>query len=194
MKKTVASIILILLCLTLPVSISSVFAQSLWSDSNSLYGDRKAREVGDIVTILISETSSASRVGSANNSKTSSTKMDAGVGIFSPITAASAGSSDSFKAAGTLTNNNNVTAKITAQVIEVKPNGNLVISGTQSIKQNNEEQKITVTGTVRTDDITPNNTVLSTYVANAEIRVDGKGPIAGKQRQGILTQLLNFLF
>ena len=68
------------------------------------------------------------------------------------------------------------------------------MSGTQSIKQNNEEQKITVTGEVRAEDITPDNTILSSLVANAQIRIDGKGPIAGKQRQGIITQVFNFLF
>lgn len=177
----------------LPVT-NFVQAASLWSDSSSLYGDHKAHAIGDIVTILINESSSASRVGKANNSKSTSTDMSAGTGIFSWIASANAANKDSFSAQGSIANTNNVSAKLTAQVIEVQPNGNLVISGTQSIKQNGEEQKITVIGTVRSDDIASDNTILSTYVANAKIRIDGHGPIAGKQRQGILSQIFNFLF
>ena len=80
------------------------------------------------------------------------------------------------------------------QVTEVKPNGNLVVSGTQSIKQNADLHTITITGVVRPDDIAADNTVLSSYVANAEMKFDGKGPINAKQRQGILTQIFNILF
>ncbi len=172
-------------------------AESLWSDAtaaNSLYADHKAHAVGDILTIVISESSSATRSGTAKNTKDASTSMDAGTGIFHGIASASAGSSDSFKTSGSLANTNSVTGKITVQVTEVRPNGLLAVTGTQSIKQNGEEQKITVTGLVRPEDITPNNTVMSYNVANAQMRVDGKGPISGKQRQGLITQIFNFLF
>ena len=80
------------------------------------------------------------------------------------------------------------------QVTEVKPNGNLVVSGTQSIKQNTDLHTITITGIVRPDDIAADNTVLSSYVANEAMKFDGKGPINAKQRQGILTQIFNILF
>lgn len=178
-------------------SLPPVFAASLWTDAGpgaSLYSDRRAHTIGDIITIIISEASTASRTGSANNSKTTNVAMNAGTGIFSPITSASAGNSDSFKASGAITNANTVTGRLTVTVTEIKPNGNLIISGTQSIKQNGEEQKITVSGEVRPYDISADNTVLSSFVANAQIKIDGKGPLAGKQRQGILSQIWNFLF
>jgi len=176
---------------------TAVYAESLWSDttvSTSMYADHKAHAVGDLLTILIIETSSATRAGAVSNSKTASTSMNAGAGIFSGLAAASAGTGDSFKTQGSVANTNSVRAKITVQVTEVRPNGSLVIAGTQSIKQNGEEQKITVTGIVRTEDIAPDNSVLSSNVANAQMRVDGHGPISGKQRQGIITQIFNFLF
>ena len=69
-----------------------------------------------------------------------------------------------------------------------------MISGTQTINQNGEEQKIIVTGMIREDDISSNNTVLSSNVADAQITIAGNGPIARKQKQGILTQIFNFLF
>ena len=177
---------------------SSVSAMSLWSDNAAaninMYADRKARAVGDTLTIIISESSSANRVGKTANNKTTSTSMNAGTGIFSGIASASAGNADSFSADGSIKNTNTVTARMTAQVVEVKENGSLVISGTQSIKQNNEEQKITVSGIVRPEDITTDNTVLSSSIGDAKIKVDGNGPISSKQRQGIISQLLNFLF
>ncbi|MDR3562505.1 MAG: flagellar basal body L-ring protein FlgH [Negativicutes bacterium] len=188
--------VFVLLLLVQPLA-GTAAAGSLWSDSGpgaSLYADHRAHAVGDILTIVISESFAASRTGAANNTKASSTSMDAGTGIFKGITSASAGNSDSFKAQGSLTNSNTVSGRMTVAISEIRPNGNLLISGSQMIKQNGEEQKIIVSGEVRPDDITPDNTVLSSFVANAQIHVDGKGPLSEKQRQGIISQLLNFLF
>lgn len=192
----IAMAILLGLMLNLGLA-SSALAASLWSDAPTtagLFGDVKARAVGDSLTIIINETSNASRTGNASNSKSANVGADAGVGIFKFLAEASASSSDSFKAQGSLSNTNKVTGRITVQVIEVKPNGNLIVSGTQSIRQNGEEQKITLTGSVRPYDITADNTVLSNFVADAQLKIDGKGPLANKQRQGILTQIFNFLF
>lgn len=196
LTKVSSSLMLGFLCLVF-LATSSVSAMSLWSDtgaSSSLYSDIKARAIGDTLTIIISENSSANRAGNATNSKSTSLNMNAGTGIFHGIASATAGNSDSFQAKGSIANTNNVTARMTAQVLEVKPNGDLVISGTQSIKQNGEEQKITISGIARQVDISPDNTILSTYIGNAQIKIDGNGPIAKKQRQGIISQLLNFLF
>ena len=176
---------------------ATVGAESLWQDNSRLaniYQDVKARNVGDILTIVISETSTASRTGSANNSKKADLSLSAGTGSFLDwITAHGVNGSDSFSAQGNINNSNKVTASITVQVVGVQPNGNLLLSGTQSIKQNKDLQTITLTGEVRPEDISNGNTVLSTYVANAKITIDGKGPIMRKQRQGIITQVLNFL-
>ncbi len=172
-------------------------AESLWQDNSrmaNIYQDVKARNVGDLLTIVISEVSTASRTGAANNSKTAGMNLSAGTGSFLDwITAHSVSGSDSFSAQGNINNSNKVNASITVQVVGVQPNGNLLLSGTQSIKQNKDLQTITVTGEVRPEDISNGNTILSTYVANAKITIDGKGPIMRKQRQGIITQVLNFL-
>jgi flagellar L-ring protein precursor FlgH len=194
-KSPILIVLVIMVIMLANLSIGA--AASLWSDTAQgaeLFSDRKAHAVGDILTILINESSSASRVGASNNSKSTDISMNAGTGIFHGIASASAGNSDTFKSSGSITNSNAVTGRLTVQVIDVKPNGNLVISGTQTIKQNNEEQKITVSGEIRPEDITVDNTVLSTYVANAQIKIDGKGPLSSKQRQGILSQIFNFLF
>ncbi len=146
------------------------------------------------MTIVINESFAASKSGAATNSKDSSQAVNAGAGIFRGVMGGSTGNSDSFKAQGSITNSNTMTGRMTVMISEIKPNGNLIITGSQMIKQNNEEQKIIVSGEVRPDDIQPDNTILSSYVANAQINIAGKGPMSEKQRQGILTQLFNFLF
>ena len=172
-------------------------AESLWQDNrrSSLFQDVKAKGIGDILTIIISESSNSTRSSSANNSKSADFDVSAGNGsLMKWLTAHGASQEDSFKASGNISNTNRFTANITVQVIGVQPNGNLLVAGSQSIKQNKDLQTITITGEIRPEDISSNNTILSTYVANADIVISGKGPLMRKQRQGILTQVLNFLF
>ena len=177
-------------------TIAQVGATSLWSDESprSFFADRKASAIGDSLTIIINESSKASMSKSAKNSKSGSNTLNAGTGIFDFLASASASGSDSFKASGDTSNVNAVSGKITVQVVEVKPNGNMVVSGTQTILQNKDEHRITITGVVRSDDITADNTVLSSLVADAQLKFDGKGPLNAKQRQGILTQIFNIIF
>lgn len=171
-------------------------AASLWPEDSagSIFADRKARYVGDSLTIIINESSKASMSRSAKNSKSGSNTLQAGTGVFDFLASASASGSDNFKASGDNSNVNTVSGKVTVQVVEVKPNGNMVVSGTQTILQNKDEHKITITGVVRSDDVTADNTVLSSLVADAQLRFDGKGPLNAKQRQGILTQIFNIIF
>ena len=177
--------------------IASVHADSLWNDSSPttvLFGDQRARAVGDTLTIIINETSSASRTGSSANSKSGSNTTNQGTGLLGFVPESSIGQNDSFKSQGSIVNKNAVSALVAVKVIEVKPNGNLVVSGTQNIRQNGEEQRIVISGQVRQIDILPNNSVLSSKMADAKILVTGSGPLVNKQRQGILTQIYNWFF
>lgn len=177
---------------------TEAFAQSLWlydgGSSSNIFADRKASKVGDILTIVINESTTATASKSNTNSKSGSQTLNAGTGIFDFLVAASASGSDSFKAAGAAKDTNAVTGKVTVTVTEVQPNGNMVVEGTQSIWQNRDEHKITLKGVVRQDDVSASNTVSSSLVANATLKFDGKGPLNAKQRQGILTQIFNILF
>ena len=175
---------------------ADVEAKSLWSGKSNwtLYSDRKANSVGDILTIVINESTSTSSQKSTTNNKSGSTTLGAGTGIFHFLAAAAASQSDSFQANGSASDVSSFVARITVTVTEVFPNGNMVVEGTQSIWQNKDEHKITVRGVVRKDDVLSDNTIPSTQVADATIRFDGKGPLNAKQRQGILTQIFNFLF
>ncbi len=171
-----------------------VNAQSLWSDNGSVFADKKARNVGDILTIVINESTTQRMTKSSSNEKSGNVSLGAGTGIFDFLKAASASGSDSFEAEGSASDTSRFSGQITVTVVEVLPNDNMVIEGTQSIWQGRNEQKITLRGIVRRDDVTMNNTVPSTKVANAELKFDGKGPLNAKQRQGILTQIFNILF
>ena len=193
----VAGISVMVLATAFPVS-----AKSLWSNGdghteNLYFSDNKARNVGDILTIIISETATTSATRSSSNSKSGNVNMQAGIGVFdflNSIFPASSSGSDSFKADGSSASTNRANGRVSVTVVEVEPNGNMIVEGTQSIWQNKNEHKITLRGVVRRDDVTYANTVSSAQVADATIRFDGKGPLNSKQRQGILTQIFNILF
>ena len=187
----------VLIWLTAAAPMAVTHADSLWSDTagtSVLFGDQRARAVGDILTILVNENSSAVRTGSSNNSKSASSATDQGTGLLGFVPESSVGQNDSFNSQGTINNTNIVKARLTVKVIEVKPNGDLVVSGTQNIRQNGEEQRIVVSGQVRPADIRVDNSVLSSNVADAKILVTGSGPLVNKQRQGILSQIWNWFF
>lgn len=190
----------VILTVTLALLLTSTAsAASLWGgdkpgNSWGVFADRKAHDIGDILTIVISERTTLSAQKSTSNSKSGSQSLGAGTGIFDFIRAASISGEDEFTADGSATDTNRVTANIAVTVVDITPNGNMVVEGTQSIWQNRDEHKITLRGLVRPDDVTTNNTVPSNKVADATVRFDGKGPLNAKQRQGILTQIFNFLF
>ena len=172
-------------------------ASSLWSDNSptaTIFGDQRARAVGDILTIIVNETSSAIRSGASSNTKSASASTEKGGGLLGFVPDSSIGQQDNFSTKGSINNTNTAKARLTVKVVEVKPNGNLVVSGTQNIRQNGEEQRIVVSGQVRPADIQADNTVLSSNVADAKILFTGKGSIMRKQRQGVLTQIWNWIF
>ena len=172
-----------------------VEARSLWRDRGwDIFSDKKARNVGDILTIVINESTTQTASKARTNSKEGSIGIGAGTGIFSFLKAASASGEDDWSATGSASDTNRFSGQITVTVVEVLPNDNMVIEGTQSIWQNRDEHKITLRGIIRRDDVTMDNTVPSTRVADATIKFDGKGPLNAKQRQGSLTQIFNILF
>lgn len=173
---------------------------SLWSDeAQNPMKDRTARREGDLLTILISESSVATFSASTTASKTqeSSAVQDVLRGLFGFLDinrSRSSEGSTSSNGTGTTNQNGSLRARLTAEVIAVTPRGHLILEGTRRIVINKETQIFKLTGIVRRDDIAPDNTVLSEAIAQAEIRFEGKGQIADKQRRGVLTQLLDWLF
>ena len=174
---------------------------SLWSAKRSthLFSDLKARNVGDIVTINVVESATASKNATTKTSRES--EMAAKwTGVLQKMTGdwvggeVSAGLNNNFDGKGETTRSSQLAAYITAQVIQVLPNGYLVIQGHRQVRVNNENQIINVQGVIRTEDINANNIVLSTYIADARIELIGEGVISDKQRPGWLARILDWVW
>lgn len=162
-----------------------------------IIGDRVARMEGDLLTIIISETSLASYAASTQTSKKDKNSISQ---ILAPtlfkrlLPNLGTGADASSTGQGTTQQSGRLSARMTAVVKQVLPNGQLVIEGFRSVRVNKETQTFFVSGVVRTDDLRSDNTVMSEYIANAEIRTDGQGAIADRTRKGILTRIIDWLF
>jgi flagellar L-ring protein precursor FlgH len=204
-------VLLIALLLALP---GTAAGQSLYRDGApgaSLFTDQRARAVNDLVTILIVEESSSSRSGTTSTSKESS--RSAGVSQFptflDPITPKlnnkklstwvqdslnlNMNGTGAHNGQGSIDRSDKVSGQIAARVVRVMDNGNLMLEGRRAVVVNDETQVITISGTVRQQDITSTNTVFSSQIADAEVQMEGKGIIADAQRPGILYRLLDWL-
>jgi flagellar L-ring protein precursor FlgH len=181
---------------------------SLWVDSGStkLFVDMRAREVGDLVTVEISETPTAKLDANTKTSRDSS--IEAGIeGLLGYMKALEeknkrldrknmfkANFKPSFTGKGSSDRSGKVLASITARVVQVLPNGNLCISGKREIRVNNETQYITISGIIRPEDIEQANVIQSTYIADARVEYTGKGVIADKQRPGWLMRTVDHVW
>jgi len=174
---------------------------SIWQESTvGLADDFKARRKGDIVTVVISEEASASKQASTG------TKREAGIsasipnfmGVETTVLAdklnlnslIKANTSSDFGGSGSTTRKDLLNATISARVMDVLPNGDLRIEGRRSVKVNNEEQIIILEGTVRPKDITHENLVSSSQIADARINYSGDGILTDRQQPG---WLFNFI-
>jgi flagellar L-ring protein precursor FlgH len=170
---------------------------------SELFINPKARRVGDIVTIKIVESSKASNKADTSTGRSSS--ISAGIDnffgletdysttdpFFNPFGKVKADFETAFDGKGTTSRSGDLTAFITARITEVYPNGNFQIAGSREITVNNERQFITLSGIIRSRDISPDNVVLSTYISDARIAYSGAGIIDDRQRPGWMMRILN---
>lgn len=195
-----------LACLLMVAAVASASAQdpgkndnpgSLWnSEARDVLRDRIARREGDLITILIQEVSSSSFNASTNASKNDATNVAKGLGpiLGNLIPALSIGADSKVDGKGSTQQTGRFTARMTAIVKQVLPNGTMVIEGTRAITTNKETQVFVLRGTIRQEDVRADNTILSESIADAVIKADGKGMISDRQRKGILTRLIDWLF
>ena len=188
-----------------------IVTESLWDETYGtglLFVDHKARRVGDVVTVEIIESSSASKNASTKTSPDSSIEagVDSLLGLpmnlgmknfldsgqpFSPNV--KGGFKSGFSGSGSTSRSGKITATISAEVVEVLPNNNLRIFGHREIKVNQENQIITVSGIARPQDIDGSNSLKSTSLAEAQIKYFGTGVIGDKQNQGWLAKFFEFI-
>ncbi|HHT69394.1 MAG TPA: flagellar basal body L-ring protein FlgH [Firmicutes bacterium] len=192
-KKLLCTVVMII---TVFAMTGVALAQSLYpTDKASMFEDRKAKRPGDLVTVIIVERATARQNASTSTGKDSEVSVGPGMGVLADlIPLLKVGGGDSFSSDGTTTRGGSLTANVTTRVVEVYPNETMRIEGRQKIMINGEEQEIVITGLIRVRDVAPDNTVLSTFVADAEIAFLGSGVVADKNNPGIITRLFNWLF
>ncbi|NLL42501.1 MAG: flagellar basal body L-ring protein FlgH [Firmicutes bacterium] len=192
-RRLLGKVIMVFVLLTMS---AGVLAQSLYpTDAPSMFEDRKARRVGDLVTVIIVEQATARQTASTSAGKDSEVSVGPGMGVLADlIPLIRLGGGDSFSSDGSTTRGGSLTANLTTRVAEVFSNDTMRIEGSQKIVINGEEQEILISGLIRSRDVSPDNTILSTFVADAEIAFAGTGIVADKNKPGILTRLLNWLF
>lgn len=188
---------------------------SLWRDtSSSMYMDTKARRISDILTIRIEEMSNVSQQMSTKTARDSSIlasitkflgsplhfglknfwgKDDEGNDIpFQPEITSSAKSSHS--GSGKISGSDKMIARISAKVIDLMPNGNLLIEGRKEVTFDKEKRFILLSGIVRPEDIEFDNSVASSRIADARIEYSGTGVVSDKQKPGVFHRIFDWLY
>lgn len=178
---------------------------SLWTPSAKfvdIYRDSQARRVGDIVVVQIVESSSANKeaktdAGKSNSVDNSITNVLGlpldqssvlGYGITPTV---SASTSTEFEADGKTSRKGDISAVVSARIVRILPSGNMMISGKKQTRVNAEHQYITISGIIRPDDISSNNSIQSTYIADMRLDYYGTGIIGDQQRRGIVSRALD---
>ncbi len=167
---------------------------SIYSAASGPYGlvaNKTAARPGDLVTILISETSDVSEE-SKSNFKTETAldysldAFDIKPNAFNVLPSLGASSSDDFKGEAKQEKKGTFTARLTAVVVDALPNGNLVLRGRREVRVDEQVKTIEFSGIVRRYDIQQNNTVESELVADAKVAYTGTGPATeATGRQGL---------
>lgn len=174
---------------------------SLWSEETavSLYTDHKAKRVGDIITVIVLESNSASRNSSAKTEK----KSDINASISDFINPNLAGkvlgkvqspklgttSQSKFEGKGAVNNSGSFNSRFAVRVVDVLPNNNLIIEGVRRTTFSGESQTIVLKGTVRPRDVTPLNTVYSYHLADVSIGLKDDGAVSDSLKKGWFSKL-----
>jgi flagellar L-ring protein precursor FlgH len=174
---------------------------SLYQDAYglSLFSDRKAHFVGDIITITLSENTVSKKSSNVNVKKDDSIVFNGGAGTLlgmdpsagSVNLATNIAQNRKFGGNSGADQSNSLRGNITVTVAEIMPNGNLVVRGEKWMTLNSGDEFIRISGIVRPDDVAPDNTILSTRLANAKISYSGTGSLADSQKMGWLAKFFN---
>lgn len=161
-----------------------------------IFGDRKAMRVNDLVTIVISETANSSTQASKQLDDSSTYAMSGGIfgakdnqksdslaGVLSELNNLSnlkfdSSSTNKFAGSGTNTRNESFSTNITARIMKAMVNDTYYIKGSRELLINGEHQYVSISGTIRADDISSNNIINSKYISDAKIYYATKGSVA----------------
>ena len=180
---------------------------SLWSSGpQSLFGDRRARDQGDIVTVVIEIDEEAEIKNSTSRSRSASDDMSVqslmGLNKLAEKVLPSGGSLDPALGTSSATNSSGdgaikreerITLRVAATVVGVLPNGHLAISGSQEVRVNYELRELLVAGVIRPEDISRNNIITYDKIADARISYGGRGQISDMQRARYGQQIIDLV-
>jgi len=181
---------------------NGALADSLWhaEPSRSMFADRRATAIGDIVTIIVQESSTAEKDNSTKTSRQSDIDASIATFLYSPaasgllthngkLPALKVAGKNSFSGGGSINNSEKIITRIPVRVIDVLPNDNLVIEGTRHTSFSGESQDVVLRGVIRPNDVAANNTIFSYHVADATIKIVNKGTVTDTQRKGWFTRV-----
>ncbi len=172
----------------------SIDAQSF----TSFYSDHKARQPGDLLTVLVTEFTQASNQAKTEtkSEEANSASVDQGTGMLSffPEMSVGGGINNSFTGSGNNSSTGSLKGKITVRIDSILPGGAYRVTGKRIVDANKEKQIMKLTGVVRPRDIQADNTVYSYLIADAEISYEGRGVVAAAHKPGILMRILNWVF
>jgi flagellar L-ring protein FlgH len=200
-KKSVVSQTILVAALTASSPVVG-HAQSLWRDdvSRAMYADKRGAGVGDILTIVVQENTTANKSNETKTERQSSLSAAITSFLYSPgssslltkggsLPAMAYNSDAKHDGTGAINNSESIVAHVAVRIVDVLPNGNFVIEGKRETSFGGERQAITLRGTVRADDVASDNTVLSYNVADATIQIIGKGTVTDSTSKGWFTRL-----
>ena len=171
------------------------------SASSNLFSDVKAQRVGDVITVILKEKTQANKSATTNTAKDSSLELpnptilgrQLTLGPY-PLFNTAVDSSNSFEGKGDSSQSNSLSGDIAVTVMAAYPNGTLAVRGEKVLTLNQGSEFIRISGLVRAVDVTPQNTVLSTQIADAQITYSGAGAVAESNQQGWLGRFFNSMF
>jgi flagellar L-ring protein precursor FlgH len=171
-------------------------ADSLWPEDQktSMYQDQRARAVGDLLTVIIVQSTVASHEAQSDTKKDTSAKADKGIGLLKFFPDLGLSATRSTSGSGSTSSKTQLADRMTVKVTAVLGSGALQIEGVRSTVISAEKVEVRLTGVVRSQDISADNTILSSNIADQQLTFTGKGPIAEKQKPGLISRLLRFLF
>lgn len=153
--------------------------------------DLKAAHVGDLLTVVVYQSAEATNAAKTDSARSTALGGSIAGGSLSERGDLSYGGS--YRGGGQVQRSQRFVTQLTVAVERVLPNGDLVVAGRQRLRINGETGDIGVRGRVRQADITGDNRVLSTQIADAEIDYDGRGFVSRSARPGIVNRIFRFL-
>ena len=186
--------ILTLLCAAAAATTAAAEPLIDLESGSSLVSNFKAHRVGDIITIMIVEESTANASSNVSANNKSEVSGGPGLGFLDVLTNWGIDAENKYTGDGSTQRTGNLTAEITARITEILHNGDYRLAGNRMVDINGERQLIEITGVCRARDIQPDNTIYSTYIADARIAYNGTGVVNDSSEPGVITKLVNWLF